>query len=130
VTLAGADERGRAIEAVERIIERESDADEVLRLSVAALVEELAPAAPWAGIAFVEEHGLALGPTAGTMPPAAQRPALAVPVDYRGSLVAEIWIGGSDEPDAADGAMLARLAELLSPYCLVGWDTGGAAWEP
>ena len=34
------------------------------------------------------------------------------------------------EPDDADRAFLARVSDLLSPYCLVGWDTGGEAWEP
>jgi putative methionine-R-sulfoxide reductase with GAF domain len=29
-----------------------------------------------------------------------------------------------------DRKFLERVAELLSPYCLVGWDTGGEPWEP
>ena len=26
--------------------------------------------------------------------------------------------------------LLRVVADLLSPYCLVGWDTGGEAWSP
>ena len=29
-----------------------------------------------------------------------------------------------------DTALLERVAVLISPYCLVGWDTGGEAWSP
>ena len=34
------------------------------------------------------------------------------------------------EPDDDDRAFLRRVSDLLSPYCLVGWDTGGEVWEP
>jgi putative methionine-R-sulfoxide reductase with GAF domain len=39
----------------------------------------------------------------------------------------------SDEPAAfgeADRAFLERVATLISPHALTGWDTGGEAWEP
>ena len=29
-----------------------------------------------------------------------------------------------------DDAFLQRVATLVSPYCLVGWDTHGERWEP
>jgi putative methionine-R-sulfoxide reductase with GAF domain len=47
-------------------------------------------------------------------------------------VVGEIDID-SDEPAAFgpdDRAFLERVAQLISPHCLVGWDTGGEAWTP
>ena len=32
--------------------------------------------------------------------------------------------------DADDRQFLERVAVLISPYCLVGWDTGGEPWRP
>ena len=31
---------------------------------------------------------------------------------------------------AEDREFLERVATIVSPYCLVGWDTGGKAWTP
>jgi hypothetical protein len=53
---------------------------------------------------------------------------VSVPVRYRGSRVAEIWVGTPVEATAPDIELLDRAADLLSPYCLVGWDTGGEDW--
>ena len=30
----------------------------------------------------------------------------------------------------ADAAALERVSELIAPLVLIGWDTGGAAWDP
>jgi L-methionine (R)-S-oxide reductase len=60
------------------------------------------------------------------------RSEIVVPVSYEGRVVAEIDID-SDEPAAFgddDRAFLERVATLISPYCLVAWDTGGEAWGP
>ena len=60
------------------------------------------------------------------------RSEIVVPVRYDDIVVAEIDID-SDEPAAfgdADRGFLERVAELLSPHCLLGWDTGGEPWEP
>jgi L-methionine (R)-S-oxide reductase len=57
---------------------------------------------------------------------------IVVPIHYEGLVVAEIDID-SDHPAAfgpADQAFLEAAAALLGPSCLVGWDTGGEAWEP
>jgi hypothetical protein len=128
VTLATPAERSGALEAVERIINREGEADVILRGSVEALAERLGPR--WAGIAFVEDGALVLGPAAGTVPERPERPAVTAPVTYERDVVAEIWLEADGEPDAEDERFLARLGDLLSPYCLVGWDTGGQDWEP
>jgi putative methionine-R-sulfoxide reductase with GAF domain len=60
------------------------------------------------------------------------RSELVVPISYEDIVVAEIDID-SDTPAAfgdEDRVFLERVAELISPHCLVGWDTGGEAWEP
>ena len=60
------------------------------------------------------------------------RSEIVVPIRYRDMVVAEIDID-SDQPAAfgdADRAFLERVALIISPHCLVGWDTMGEAWEP
>lgn len=59
------------------------------------------------------------------------RSEIVVPVLYDGLVVAEIDID-SDAPSAfaaADQEFLEQVATVISPYCLVGWDTGGTAWD-
>jgi len=96
-----------------------ADADDVLRQTVAALVVD---GCAWAGIFFVENGELVLGPHAGTED---ERRRVSVPVTWRGDKVAEL---------AADGAVeeerLRQLASDIADLCLVGWDTGGESWEP
>ena len=111
-----------ALATVEAVVQRGGDADDVLRAVVAALHEDAGYA--WAGILFVEDGSLSLGPEAGT-PGTAGR--TAVPVVWDGEPVAELAVEGA-APD--DGPFLARVAELVSDYCLVGWDTGGEEWSP
>ncbi len=60
-----------ALEAVDRILNRGGDADDVLRQVVAALHERAGYA--WAGILFVEGGDLVLGPQAGEPDEAARR---------------------------------------------------------
>ena len=104
---------------VEEILERGGDADDVLRDVVDALHTG---GAGWVGIAFVEGERLELGPSAGgERPDALQRH----PVEWRGTRVAELQSG-----EDADPQQLARVAALIAPYCLVGWDTRGERWEP
>lgn len=121
------DQRG-ALEAIERILNREPDADEVLRQSVAALAERV-ERYDWAGISFVEDDGLAPGPASGDAGAAGSR--LAVPVVHEAQAVGELAVA-SREPDALgpeDEELLERVAVLLSLHCLVGWDTGGVPWD-
>jgi L-methionine (R)-S-oxide reductase len=59
------------------------------------------------------------------------RSEIVVPVSYEGVVVAEIDVD-SDIPAAfgpADCEFLERVAAVISPYCLVGWDTGGMDWD-
>lgn len=110
-----------ALEAIDRILDRGGDADDVLRQVVAALHERAGYA--WAGIFFVEAGGLVLGPESGRADEARRT---TVPVAWQGDRVAELAVDGAP---AADGAFLARVATLVAGHCLVGWDTGGEPWE-
>ena len=111
-----------ALEAVERILNCGGEADDVLRRVVRALVEQ--GGFPWAGILFVEEGRLALGPEAGEADPPARKQ---VPITFKGERVAELAVDGAAEQDRV---ALERIAVLISGHCLVGWDTGGEQWIP
>lgn len=122
--MSRADELRGALEAVDRVLNRGGEADDVLREVVAILHERAGYA--WAGIRFVEAGGPVLGPRAGDK--AAAAGAAAFPVSFQGPHVADLEAAG--ELDADDRVFLERVALLVSPYALVGWDTGGEAWEP
>jgi len=96
-----------------------ADADDQLRQVVANLVAR--DDCVWAGIYFVEEESLVLGPEAGIPDPARRTSA---PVLWRDTRVAEL---------AADGivaqADLEAVAAEIGDLCLVGWDTGGELWQ-
>ena len=97
-----------------------ADADEILRQTVAKLSR--GDGCTWAGIFFVEGGELVLGPQAGE-PDEGRR--TTVPVSWRGERVAELAADGD-----VDRAHLEQVAAEIADQCLVGWDTGGEAWEP
>jgi len=96
-----------------------ADVDEQLRQTVSGLAAR--DDCVWAGILFVEDGSLVLGPEAGT-PDLGRR--TTVPVLWRGTRVAEL---------AADGTVaqadLESIAAGIADLCLVGWDTGGEVWQ-
>ena len=110
----------RALEALDRILNRSEDADEALRATVRTLADE--PDVAWAGIAFLEDGNLVLGPQAGE-PDEARR--TRTPVVFQGADVGELWVDGE-----VDQAFLDRVALLVSAHVLIGWDTRGEAWTP
>jgi hypothetical protein len=110
-----------ALEAIDRILNRGGDADDVLRQVIAVLPDRYA----WVGISFVEEGELVLGPERGERTTEPTR----LPISYENKVVAELGVI-ADQLGAEDRAFLERVALLISPYCLVGWDTGGEAWSP
>jgi hypothetical protein len=112
------DRRG-ALEALEGLVERGGDADDVLRRAL----DILAGLYPWAAISFVEDGRLVPGPFAGEASPGSEQ---AAEVVFQGMKVAELAVAGGEE----DAAFLDGVARLVAPYCLVGWDTGGETWEP
>jgi L-methionine (R)-S-oxide reductase len=157
-----------ALEAVDRIVNREGEADEVLRKTVEVLHDRV-ESYSWVGIYLVEGDDLVLGPWKGPQAtehvriPIGQgicgaaaasgvteivddvdaderylacfvstRSEIVVPIAYEGRVVGEIDID-SDVPAAfgpGDKEFLERVALLISPHCLVAWDTGGEAWRP
>jgi len=50
------------------------------------------------------------------------------PIRFEGAYVANLEVGAQLPAD--DRALAERVASLVAPYALVGWDTGGEAWEP
>ena len=78
----------------------------------------------YAAIAFVEDGELGPGPSVGER----REPVQALPISFRDARVAELHVA----PPAAgeeESAFLERVALLISPHCLVGWDTGGVPWS-
>lgn len=102
-----------------RVVEQGGDADDVLRAVVAALART--QGVTWAGVFFLEDGALELGPQAGTPD---ERRRTSVPVSYRGATVGALAADGT-----ADEKLLRGVAELISTHVLLGWDTGGEAWE-
>jgi hypothetical protein len=109
-----------ALEAVERVLSRGGEADDVLRQVVAILHERLGC---FARISFVEGDSLVQGPSAGD-----ETETTAFPIAFQGRRVADLEAGG--DLSSEDTALLERVAILISPYALVGWDTRGEEWMP
>ncbi len=105
---------------IDRAIDEGTEPDDVLRTVVAALVDE--PAVSWAGILFVDDGALTLGPEAGAPDPARR---IGVPVRYEETIVGELAVDGE-----AETTFLTQVAERISTHVLLGWDTGGESWEP
>ena len=105
---------------IDRVVAGGGDADDVLRAVVAALAAE--PGVKWVGITFLEAGELVLGPSAGS-PDEGRRHV--TPIAYRGDPVGELVVDGAAKPTS-----LAQVAAAISDYVLLGWDTGGTAWEP
>jgi hypothetical protein len=111
-----------ALEAIDRILNRGGDADDILRQVVATLHERAGYA--WAGIFFLEDGELTLGPESGAPDPTSRT---SVPVTWQGDRIAELAV---DDAPEEDRMFLERVALLVSGHCLVGWDTGGETWDP
>jgi hypothetical protein len=106
--------------ALAEIIGGGGDVDDVLRAAADLLVDE--PSIVWAGIRFVEDGVLVLGPSAGVPDESRRRTA---PIVYREDEVGELIVDGNVEH-----AFLEQVASAIAPYVLLGWDTGGEAWVP
>jgi hypothetical protein len=109
-----------ALEAVEQTLNRGGEADAVLREVVAVLHERLDR---FVRISFIEGDELVRGPSAGE-----EVAATAFPIVFQDNRVADLEAGG--EPSPEERVVLERVAVLVSPYALVGWDTGGEEWSP
>jgi hypothetical protein len=102
--------------AVDAIVARGGDADDVLREVLAALQKH---GCPYAAIRFLENGELVDGPAVGAVVAAPH-----TPVAYEGTQVGELTLA-TDDPRLAE-----LVAERIAPYVLVGWDTSGEGWEP
>jgi hypothetical protein len=107
-------------DAFERIVEESGDADAILRSAVSALAD--LPGVAWAEIAFLDRGELVSGPAAGAEDVTRRA---SVPILFDGVSVGELRADGDIEPE-----LLERVADLVAPYVLIGWDTGGEAWVP
>ena len=94
-----------ALEAIERILNRGGDADEVLQQVVEVLHERTGS---WVAIAFGSDVRASAG---GERPEDHQRQ----PIVWQGQTIAELWASSE-----ADPALCARVAVIVSPYCLPG----------
>jgi hypothetical protein len=110
----------RRVDALRRIIDAGTDADDVLRTVVDSMVES--GDARWAGIAFTEGGSLRLGPQRGDVD---EMPRERISISYDGAVVGELRVAGDVHRDE-----LEAIAALIAPYVLIGWDTDGEAWEP
>lgn len=111
---------GEPLAEIGRVIDQGAEADDVLRTVVSVLAR--AQGVMWAGVFFLEDGELELGPSAGT-PDESRR--TSVPVVYQDTTVGAIAVDGT-----ADAAQMGDVAELIATHVLLGWDTGGDAWEP
>jgi hypothetical protein len=105
-----------ALAAVDEIVARGGDADDVLRAVLAALHER---GIAYAAIRFLENGELVDGPSVGS-----GAGALVTPIVYEGKRIGELELAGGDP------AVAERVAARIAPYVLVGWDTSGEPWEP
>ena len=104
-----------ALEALDRVLNRGGEADDVLRAIVDVLHERLGC---WIAILFVEGEELVVGPRRGEPDEHNRR---RVPIAFRGDRVGELAADLAEYGDR-ERALLERVALLISPYCLVGWD--------
>ena len=110
----------RALVELDGILETTAEADDVLRRVVGLLASQ--DGIDWAGVAFLEGGDLKLGPTAGREN---EQRRVRIPIPFHGDTVGELLVdGGSDDE------LMAQVAERIAPHVLIGWDTGGEAWEP
>jgi putative methionine-R-sulfoxide reductase with GAF domain len=108
-----------ALEAIDRILNRGGEPDEVLHAVVGTLVER--GRCSWAGIYVADDRRLVPGPQAGEQHGEAR---VHVPILFGGRRVGEL---AAD--DCADRNLLERVALLVSPHCRVGSTTLESGWE-
>lgn len=109
-------DRAAALAAIDQIVERGGEADDVLRAVLAVLHDH---GIAFAAIRFVENGRLVDGPTMG-----APTDTHTTPIVYNGEQVGELELADDDATFAE------RVAMSISAYVLVGWDTSGEPWSP
>jgi hypothetical protein len=94
------------LEAVDRIIERGGDSEDVLQATLTAIVDR---GATWAAVLLNDEGELIVGPHAGVAEPGERRTATIV---REGAHLGELAVDGLD-----DQPLIERVASLIAPYC-------------
>jgi hypothetical protein len=94
------------LEAVDRIVERGGESQDVLQAAVMAIVDR--GGAKWAAVLFNDEGELIVGPHAGVAEPGERRTA---PVVRDEAHLGELAVDGLD-----DQPLIEILASLLAPY--------------
>jgi putative methionine-R-sulfoxide reductase with GAF domain len=138
-----------AVEAIDRILNRGGEADDVLRAVVDVLHDRFGHFA-WVGIYLVEGDELVLGPAAGQAFRPVQRRAneerewlvpaggsgealeeLGVPIRFQGRLVGALDVRAAPSASLSgdDQELLRLVAVRVSAVALVAWDTGGVPWD-
>jgi hypothetical protein len=95
------------LEAVEEILERGGDPEDVLQDVMTAIVDR--GGATWAAVLYNDEGELLVGPRAGVAEPGERRSA---PIVLDGARIGELEVDGLD-----DQALIERVAAQLAPWC-------------
>jgi hypothetical protein len=94
--------------AVEQIVDRGGDSEDVLHATVTAIVDR--SGAKWAAVLFNDEGELIVGPHTGVAEPGERRSA---PIVFEGAHLGELEVDGLD-----DQPLIERVASLIGPYCI------------
>jgi hypothetical protein len=95
------------LEAVEEILERGGDPEDVLQAVMTAFVDR--GGATWAAVLYNDEGELFVGPHAGVAEPGERRGA---PIVLDGAQIGELEVDGLD-----DQPLIERVAAQLAPWC-------------
>ena len=109
------------VDAVQAIVDRSEEADQILLGTIALLSEHYGGGV---GLRFVEEGAFSDGPWAGPTGDVVGQ----VPIRYDDELVGEFATSFTLDDEAR--TTFERVAAIVGDYCLVGWDIGGEDWEP
>lgn len=99
-----------ALEAIDRVLNRGGDADEVLRQVVAILAER--GGCSYAAIAFVADDAHVAGPEVGEP----SDDTTGTPIVFQGTHLADLVVA----PPDVDRTFLERVATVISAYCRTG----------
>jgi hypothetical protein len=96
-----------ALEAVQQILDRGGDAEDVLQAAMTAIVNR--GGATWAAVLYSDEGELLVGAHAGVAEPGERRGA---PIVLDGAQIGELEVDGLD-----DQPLIERVAAHLAPWC-------------
>jgi hypothetical protein len=95
------------LEAIQQILDRGGDAEDVLQAAMTAIVDR--GGAIWAAVLYSDEGELLVGPHAGVAEPGERRGA---PILLDGARIGELEVDGLD-----DQPLIEQVAAQLAPWC-------------